>query len=89
VDPVEITHRKRVPAGTAYTDLLVPIFRAGQRVYDLPPLEAVRTHAQAQLGLFHESIKRFENPHAYPAGLEQSLYDFKLQMILAAKGVEA
>lgn len=89
VDPVEITHRKRVPAGLAHTDLLVPVFRAGQRVYDLPPLEAVRAYAQAQLALFHESIKRFENPHAYPAGIEQSLYDFKLQMILAAKGVEA
>ncbi|MEB3198209.1 MAG: nicotinate phosphoribosyltransferase [Candidatus Sericytochromatia bacterium] len=88
VDPAEITHQKRIAAGTPYSDLLQPIFRAGARVYDPPPLAEVRAHAQRQLGMFHEGIKRFDHPHAYPAGVEKSLYDFKLDLVLAAKGVK-
>lgn len=87
VDPMEITHQKRIPAGTPYTDLLVPIFRAGQRVYDPPALKDVQARAQAQLGRFHSGVKRFDNPHAYPAGLEKGLYDLKLDLVLKAKGV--
>lgn len=89
VDPVEFTHQKRISAGAEYVDLLVPVFRSGQRVYEPPALESVRDHAQRQLALFHEGVKRFEHPHAYPAGLEQRLYEFKLRMIMAAKGGHA
>lgn len=89
VDPGEITHQKRIPAGTPHEDLLVPVFRVGERVYDPPPLAESRVRAQAELERFHASVKRFENPHAYPAGVEKSLYDFKLDLVLAAKGVKA
>jgi nicotinate phosphoribosyltransferase len=87
VDPLEITHQKRVPEGTPYTDLLVPIFRDGIRVYDPPKLVAVRAHAKANLERFYPGVKRFENPHAYPAGVEKSLYDLKLSLVLKAKGI--
>jgi nicotinate phosphoribosyltransferase len=89
VDPAEITHQKRIPASTAHEDLLVPVFRSGVRVYDAPPLDESRARAQAQLACFHAGVKRFENPHAYPAGVEKSLFDFKLDLVLAAKGVKA
>ena len=88
VDPNEITHQKRVPAGTAYTDLLVPIFRGGQRVYDPPPLAAVRERAKTGLARFNRGVKRFDNPHAYPAGVEKGLFDLKLKLVLEAKGLE-
>lgn len=89
VDPLEITHQKRIPADTPYTDLLVPIFRDGARVYDPPPLGEARARAQRELARFHSGVKRFENPHAYPAGIEKALYDFKLDLVLKAKGVKA
>ena len=38
VDPLDMTRRKTVPDGSAGEDLLVPVFRGGRRVYDLPPI---------------------------------------------------
>ena len=89
VDPAEITHQKRIPLGTPYTDLLVPVFVAGARVYDPPPLADVQARGRVQLARFHAGVRRFENPHAYPAGIEKSLYDTKLALVLEAKGVTA
>lgn len=34
----------------------------------------------------HSGIKRFENPHQYPAGLELTLHEFKTELILRARG---
>ena len=42
-----------------------------------------KTHSELQQ--FHESIRRLLNPHAYLVGLEEKLYDLKLQLVLKAK----
>jgi len=85
-DPADPTRRKHFPAGAKYEDLLVPILRRGRVVYDPPPLTATREHARTQLGMLHQGIKRFDNPHQYPAGLELTLHDLKTQLIPRAKG---
>jgi nicotinate phosphoribosyltransferase len=85
VDPGDLTRRKEIAAGTAFEDLLVPVFRQGKRVYDPPPLEAVRRRVTEQLERFHPAIKRFVNPHQYPVGLEQGLFDLKTRLILEAR----
>jgi nicotinate phosphoribosyltransferase len=86
IDPSEPTRRKHFPTGTKYEDLLVPVLRKGKPVYELPSIGAVRTRAQRQLASLHSGIKRFDNPHRYPAGLELSLHKFKTELILRAKG---
>lgn len=86
VDPSDPTRRKDLPADTAAEDLLVPVLRAGSQVYTPPPLATVRARTQAQLALFHPGIKRFDNPHQYPVGLEQGLHARKTALILAARG---
>lgn len=86
VDPLDMTRRKTIPATTAGEDLLVPIFRRGRRVYDVPPLDEARRRTQQQLALFHPGVKRFVNPHAYPVGLELGLHERKTQLILEARG---
>jgi nicotinate phosphoribosyltransferase len=86
VDPTDVTRRKRFPAAAHHEDLLVPVLRGGKLVYKPPILESIRSRAQAQLASLHPSIKRLENPHEYPAGLELSLHEHKLQLILRAKG---
>ncbi len=85
VDPGDPTRRKHL-AGTESEDLLVPVFRGGELVYELPALSMIRERARQQLGMLHPGIKRFENPHQYPAGLELSLHDLKTKLILQAKG---
>jgi nicotinate phosphoribosyltransferase len=86
VDPSDITRRKHFATSAQFEKLLVPIFRAGELVYDPPTLDAIRTRTQDQLKMLHPGIKRFDNPHQYPAGLELSLHDLKTKLILRAKG---
>jgi nicotinate phosphoribosyltransferase len=89
VDPFDPTRRKRLPEGALASDLLVPVFRSGRRVYDVPSATAARSNALAQLNGFHAGIKRFVNPHIYPVGLERGLFDFKTQLVLQTRGVAA
>ena len=85
VDPADITRRKTFTC--ASHDLLVPVFRGGKRVMELPSLDAIREHRASDLARFHRGIKRFENPHRYPVGLEKNLYDLKTEMILKTRQV--
>jgi len=86
VDPLDPTRRRTLPAGTPAQDLLVPIFRAGRRVYDPPPLVEVRRRAADELSRFHSGVKRFVNPHRYPVGLERGLHDLRTRLIEEARG---
>lgn len=56
--------------------LLVPIFRNGNLVYNLPTLDAIRTHSLAQQSLF----AMIDLPK-YPQGLELNLYQIKRQLL--------
>ncbi len=85
VDPLDPTRRKRVPAGTPGEDLLLPVMRAGEPVYDPPPFERARERAERQLASLHPGIKRFVNPHQYPAGLSLELHDLKTRLILEGR----
>ncbi len=84
VDPMDSTRRRAMRDGEG-EDLLVPIFRGGQRCYDTPPLTAIRDRVGDQLALLHSGIKRFMNPHEYPVGLELGLYELKTRLILEAR----
>jgi nicotinate phosphoribosyltransferase len=88
IDPIDPTRRKKIAPDTAHTDLLVPVFRRGKLVYDVPTLDTARQRAQEQLGRFHAGIRRFVNPHEYPVGLEQRLHELKTKLILQARKTE-
>jgi nicotinate phosphoribosyltransferase len=85
VDPIDVTRRKGVAADTAFSDLLVPVLRGGKAAYPVPALVEMRERAAEQLSRLHPGIKRFMNPHRYPAGLEQRLHDLKMRLVLEAK----
>jgi nicotinate phosphoribosyltransferase len=85
VDPNDPTRRRDLPAGAQGEDLLTPIHRAGQLVYTPPALAAMRERTRAQLRLFHPGVKRLDNPHQYPVGLEAGLHERKTALILAAR----
>lgn len=86
VDPLDMTRRKRIPAGTPWEDLLVPVFRGGRRVYDPPGIERTRQYAADQLRGFYSGILRFVNPHQYPVGLEKRLHELKTKLVFEARG---
>jgi nicotinate phosphoribosyltransferase len=88
VDQDDATNRRSFPCDALSEDLLVPVVRAGRRVYETPPLAQVRARSLAQVAAFGPAVTRFLNPHRYPAGLEKGLYDLRTRLILAARGFE-
>lgn len=86
IDPTEIARRRRIDPDAEGKDLLVPVFRGGNQVYDPPALEDVRRRTAEQLGMLHPGIKRFLNPHRYPAGLERTLHELRTKLVLEARG---
>lgn len=85
IDPKDLTRQKRFAQAALHEDLLVPIFRTGQCVYECPPMQDVRRRVQAQLVGLHAGVKRFLNPHEYPVGLESRLHELKTQLVLEAR----
>lgn len=85
VDPLDPTRRKTMDANVPSDDLLVPVYRAGRRVYAPPPIAEIRGRVAAQLALFHDGIRRFVNPHQYPVGLELALHERKTKLVMAAR----
>lgn len=89
VDPMDMTRRKRISRELEHKDLLVPVMRAGAIVPGEATgqnLDAIRARVHQQLEQFHPGIKRLDNPHQYPVGLELALFDRKMRMILDARG---
>lgn len=89
VDPLDSTRRKQLEGSGS--DLLKPIFRDGEFVGEehvKDDLYEIQEHARYMLSYFDDSIKRFEYPHQYPAGLEKSLHDLKTKLIIEARGFE-
>ena len=87
VDPLDATRRKVMPAEATWADLLMPVFRAGRLVYDLPSIDGIRARRKSELDKLHSGMKRFLNPHEYPVGLEPRLHDLRTALIRRARGV--
>jgi nicotinate phosphoribosyltransferase len=74
----------KIPANIEYSDLLVPIFRKGELIYQLPTLAASRECARQQLSRLPPEIVRLDNPRAYRVGLEKSLHELRSVLISRA-----
>ncbi len=79
-DPEATWKRKLVTDFTA-RELLVPVFRNGECVYDLPDIETIRNYCAEQIDLLWDEVKRFENPHTYYVDLSQKLWDIKDRLL--------
>jgi nicotinate phosphoribosyltransferase len=85
VDIADVTIHRKIPRSAKYKDLLVPIFRCGNLVYERPPIQKMRALAQSELGRFYTGVKRLLNPHIYPVGLELGLYEIKSRLMQEAR----
>lgn len=81
VDPLDPTRLKVLNKNWTAYDLLIPIFKKGECVYQKPPLTEIRASTQRELDKLHSGIKRFIHPHEYTVGMEKSLYDLKVNLI--------
>ncbi len=84
--PLEIfdpdhTWKRRTFTDFTARELLVPIFKDGALVYDLPPLNTIRNYCADELASMWKEVLRFENPHNYYVDLSQNLWDLKHSLI--------
>jgi nicotinate phosphoribosyltransferase len=86
VDPLDPTCRKSFELETPGEDILLPIFRRGQLVYESPALDQVRDRAQQQMAMLPAGIKRLADPDQYSVGLEVGLHDLTTRLVRQARG---
>jgi len=79
-DPDAVWKRTTLTNFTA-KELLIPILKSGELVYDLPGIEEIKAYCEKQVGLLWDEVKRFENPHNYYVDLSQKLWDTKWQLL--------
>lgn len=83
-DP-DYTWKRKVLTDFVAKELLVPIFRAGELVYDLPDTSRIREHCAREVESLWDEVKRFENPHNYYVDLSQRLWDEKQRLLSAGR----
>jgi nicotinate phosphoribosyltransferase len=66
-------------------DLLIPVYRGGDSVYEPPAASEARSHVQDELASLDGVVTRLEDPEPYLVGLEKRLYETKANLIAAAE----
>ncbi len=79
-DPQHTWKRKVLENFTA-TELLVPVFKNGKQVYELPTIEQIKEHCVQEIEGMWDEVRRFNNPHNYYVDLSEKLWKIKHDMI--------
>lgn len=79
-DPRATWKRKTVRNFTA-KEMLVPIFKDGELVYQLPSLSEIQAYCKQQVDLLWDEVKRFDNPHVYYVDLSDELWNIKQDLL--------
>ncbi|WP_089727010.1 nicotinate phosphoribosyltransferase [Candidatus Thiosymbion oneisti] len=85
IDPSDTSRQKKIGLNIRHKDLLVPIYRKGKLVYELPAIEEIKQKVQEEISAFHPTVMRLANPHTYPVGNEKSLNELKTKLVLQAR----
>lgn len=79
-DP-EATWKTKTVYNFTARELLVPIFKSGELVYQCPDLQQVRKYCLEQVDTLWDEVKRFDNPHNYYVDLSQKLWNIKNDLL--------
>ena len=79
-DPQD-TWKRKVVTNYEAKELLVPIFKNGECVYNSPDIKAIQSYCKEQVENLWEEVRRFENPHRYYVDLSQKLWDIKMGLL--------
>lgn len=81
-DPIE-TWKKTLLPGSSYTmrELLVPVFRKGDCVYESPSVKEIQNICRRELNTLWEESKRFEYPHQTYVDLTRKLWNLKNNLL--------
>lgn len=79
-DP-DFTWKRKTVDNFVAREMLVPVFEAGECVYNSPSLEDIRAYCNEQVSSLWEEVIRFENPHRYYVDFSGKLWGVKQSMI--------
>lgn len=79
-DPVH-TWKKTVLKNYYVKELQVPVFKAGELVYELPTLLEIREHSEREVSKLWDEMMRFEYPQKYHVDLSEKLWTLKMNML--------
>lgn len=80
IHPLETWKQKEL-TNYQVRDLLVPIFKDGQLVYQTPNIEKTKAYCNNEFNTLYEEIKRIDNPHEYYVDLSDKLRNLKEELI--------
>ena len=79
-DPDIIWKTKTLTNFTA-KELMVPIFKGGELVYEKPDLAEIKNYCAEQIDLLWDEVKRFDNPHNYYVDLSDRLWNIRQDLL--------
>jgi nicotinate phosphoribosyltransferase len=88
--PLTLTHeterwKQMVLEDYDVKELLVPIFKNGVLVYNVPTLAESAEYCKKSLALFEDENKRITNPHIHKVDLSDGLYNLKQKLLKSKK----
>ncbi len=75
---------KEYPPQFSRQELMIPVFREGRLIYDLPPLKIIQKNCRRNLEQLGFEFKRFKNPHIYHISLSKQLMETKKNLLREA-----
>lgn len=87
--PLTVFHPEQTWKKTTFTDyelkeLMVPIFKDGKLVYDMPTLKEICQREDESIASFFPEYRRVVNTQEYKVDLSQKLWDLKRELLNAA-----
>lgn len=79
------TYRKKIVRNYYIEELLQPVFKQGDLVYECPNLEHIRTYHREQLSLFWEEYLRILNPEEYAVDMTERVWRMKQDLLLTVR----
>ncbi len=82
-DPEHVWKRKLMENYTAQ-ELLIPVFKGGKQIYELPSLDEIREHCKVEIEGLWDEVRRFTNPHNYYVDYSEKLWNIKHEMLTSS-----
>lgn len=81
-DPIETWKKTKLKAGTyKLKEILVPIFKEGNCIYESPKVMDIRAYCEKELDTLWDETKRLVNPHEVYVDLSDRLYKMKSELL--------
>ena len=77
----EATWKRKIITNYHVKEILVPIYKNGKQVYELPSLTEIKEYCKNEVDSLWDEVKRMINPHVYYVDLSQKLWDLKNNML--------